>query len=152
MRVLADLSNLTKVLDHYDKKMKGYFDIVSINGKNIADVMTEQVGWFSFYDQIRAELQSNVDILEYYCDQIQVRKFKELAKTESKAFNESSMLKMATDTPEYRNTRLAFLEVGERLLKADSIMKAFSQRGFTINNIVRVNEANLQGITINDYQ
>lgn len=150
-RVLPNLSNLTEVLSYYDDKLKGFSESLALDDKELSFAMMEQPTWFARYDQIRAELKSNHNFIDYQCEVIETRKFKELSKTMNKTHTDGALTKMAKDNPEFREMNLALLEIEERYLKANSIVESFSQRGFCLNNLTKVYIAALHDVTINGY-
>lgn len=151
MHLNKDLSNLQDVLTFYDAQMKGFSKHLALDSKELSFAMMEQPTWFARYDQIRAELKSIHNFLDFWCDQIVVRKMKELVKTLSKTHGDTTLKEMAKDNPEYRDMHTALLEIEERYLKANSIVESFSQRGFSINNLTKIYIALQHDVTINGY-
>lgn len=145
-----DLSNLNEVLDDFDQRLSGWKEDVSLGGRNIERANMEQPAFVAYYDQIKAEAESLCNKMEMQAKVAKAKSVKTITNQSQKDHGERTVDKMADTDPAYVAKYMAYLEVKERYLKAKSVVDSLQQRGYSLNNIVKIRIAELNDITIYD--
>lgn len=148
MELKRDLSNVDAVMADFDDRMKDYKEDLRLDGKNIEKANMEQAAFHAYYDQIRAELESMFRKAEIYHDTKLVETIASLERKATKQHSDTSLVRLAHGDKAFAPIRVALAEIEERLGKAKSICSSFDKRGFALNNIVKINIAQLRDIMI----
>lgn len=143
-----DLSNLPDILIDYQNKLEGWEDNLVVEGKTLERANSEQPAWISYYDQIRLELEILNDYMEMEVKRSKSRAIKKLYKHSEREYGERMVDKIIEDDPEYCIRQEMYLYSREMYLKAKSIVDNFAHRGYSLNNIVKVRVAQLEGMII----
>lgn len=146
--VKKDLESIVDALEKYEKNLYGWKDNLSLDNKNIEIVNIEQVAWIGYYDEIKVQLKIMMDYLDYLLKEQKAQAMKLLYNTMEKSVSDRTIEKLAEDNKRYKNLFLIYLEVKELYLLADSIITQLQQRSYSINNIIKIREKELEGITL----
>ena len=65
-----------------------------------------------------------------------------------KSVSDRTIEKLAEDNKKYKNLFIIYLEVKELYLLSESIVHQLQQRAYSINNIIKIREKEMQGITL----
>lgn len=142
------LPNLEKVLASIDEDLKTYSDDLAILGKNIEAANVEQPSLMAWYDQIAVKCENIMDYCETIVKKVRAERMKYIKDNSSKDYTDTAIQRMIDADKEYLNIYMKFLEVKEKYDIAKSIVKSFEQRSYSLNNIVRIRENELENITI----
>lgn len=135
------------ILDASDK-LKGWEDNLVIDGKNLEQCCVEHASWLAYYDETAVELKYTLDYMDMIEKQVRGEVFKFIKENYQKEYTDSSILKVVDANPDYLEVHELFLIVQEQYDKAKSIVKAFEQRSYVLNNIVKIREKELQHVVI----
>lgn len=135
-------------LETTTKKIKDHKEHLSLKGKNIEVANVEQTAYLAFYDEMRVDLKS---LLAYY-----ELKLKESKAVAWKTINEHASVShsdrekdiLVNNNPSYMKVNRTYLHVKELYDTLDSIVEQFRSRAFTLNNIIKIRVASLEGISL----
>lgn len=147
-RLEYNLENVVNQLEKLDKELEGWQEKVSLDNKNIEVVNIEQAAWLAYYDEIKVQLKMMLDYVDYLLKQQKAKSMKLLYNTMQKSVTDRTIEKLAEDNKTYRDLFLIYLEVKELYLIADSVVSQLYQRAYSINNIVKIREKELEGVTL----
>lgn len=142
------LSNLPKVLASIERRLAGWEDNIKIDGKNIEAANVEQPSWIAYYDQVAVEMSAIVDYCEILVKKVRAERMQYIKKNSAKDYTDTAIQKAIDGDKEYIVQQQIYLEVREVYDKCKSIVEAFKQRSYSLNNIVRLRENELENITI----
>lgn len=147
-KVKEDYSNLDAVLLSYDTKLKGYKEDLKIDGQTYMQANVQQSAFISYYDQICQELDVLLDDMNMRVKVAKANAIKKIQAHSNREYSERIMNSLVEGDPGVNKAIKAMLEVKERYLKARSIVDAFQQRGYSLNNITKIRIAEFHNETI----
>lgn len=136
--VKNDLSNLDEVLADYDACMRGYTKNLKVDMKTFAKASSEQAGWLAHYSEIHDELVVIFKDMETRVKVAKAAVFTKLGKNSSQRFTEKELTRKEDEDTTVNLTIKALREIEERKAKAETIVGAFTARGYTLNNMTRI--------------
>jgi len=145
---VKEAQGFLKLLDEYEDRLSGWKDNVSLDNKNIQMVNIEQVTWVGYYDEIKVELKHHLDDLERRLKRQKAISIKVIYDTMQKSMTDRMVDKLAEENKDYEDIHTLYLEFKNLYEQADMIVNVFQQRAYAINNIVKIREKELQGITL----
>lgn len=131
-----------------DEKLKGWQDHLAIDGKNLEVCCVEQPSWLAYYDEIAVEMKYTLDFVEMVERMLRGEIMSDIKDRFQKVYTDSSIQKVIDANPDYIEVHEIFLTVQEQYDKARSIVKAFEQRSYALNNIVKIREKELEHVVI----
>lgn len=143
-----ELSSIVANLEKLEKELEGWQSNISLDNKNIEVVNVEQAAWLAYYDEIKVQLKMMLEYVDYLLREQKAKAMKLLYKTMQKSVTDRTIEKLAEDNSKYKNLFLIYLEVKELYLLAESIVFQLQQRAYSINNIVKIREKELEGVTL----
>jgi hypothetical protein len=147
-RIKKDLLSIVESLDRYEAELSDWKENIILDNKNIEVVNIEQASWLAFYDEIKVQLKIMLDYMDYLLKEQKAKSMTLLYNTMQKSISDRAIEKLAEDNKKYKDLFLIYLEVKELYLLADSIVNQIQQRAYSINNIVKIREKELEGITL----
>lgn len=145
-----NLSNLADYLEKYSKDIENFEKNLSLKNKNIQTACLEQPAWSSYYDQIRVELETLCDFLELKVKESRSSAFKTIIEHSKISYSERQIERMIDGDPKYISLQTLYLETRELYLKTKSIVSQFEQRGYALNNIVKIRVAQLEDVILTE--
>lgn len=145
---LTEAQEFLGLIDEYEDRLSGWKDNVSLDKKNIQMVNIEQVTWVGYYDEIKVELKHHIDNLERKLKHQKAIAIKVIYETMQKSMTDRMVDKLAEENNDYQDIYALYLEFKNLYDQADMIVSVFQQRAYAINNIVKIREKELQGITL----
>lgn len=139
---------LVPLLLKIDDKLLGWEDNLRIDGKNLQRAVVEQPSWLAFYDQVAVEADSIMSHMDMHVKRIRGKRLVEIKYSATREYTDTAIQRVIDADPEYISTYKLFLEVRETYEKCKSIVDAFKQRAYSLNNIVKIREHELENITI----
>lgn len=142
---------LVKVADNLDdarKQLAGWEEKLVIDGKNLELCCVEHASWFAYYDEIAVELKYSLEFVEMLENQVRGELFKHAKDTYKREYTDSSIMKVIDANPDYLEVHEVLLIVQELYDKARSVVEAFKQRSYVLNNIVKIREKELEHVVI----
>lgn len=140
-KINSDLSNFADILEGYDKKLKAHVSDLRIDGYTYMQANVQQSAFIGYYDQISDELDIIVQDMEMRLKVAKFKVLKNIQQNSAKDHTEKVLGMLIEGDPLVITTAKALLEVKERYLKSKSIVLAFQQRGFSLNNLVKMRQA-----------
>lgn len=147
-KLRKDFAHALTIINDYEKKLSGWEKNVSLDNKNIERVNIEQSSWLAYYDEIKVNLKTMAEYFEYLLKNQKAQDIRVLMRTSEKALTDRMLDKLAEESQDYNDIFMVYLEIKELYLLADSIVNQLYQRAYAINNIVKIREKELQGITL----
>lgn len=146
-----DLSNLDEILASYSELLKNESNKdISISGKTIQYANQEQASIFSYYDQIRVELETICDFLELKGREVKAASIKSILKNSEKSYGERILEKMVDDNPKFIDIQKKILKTREVYLLAKSIVDSIEHRGYALTNITKIKVAAIEETILYD--
>lgn len=146
-----DLSNIDTIIATYLSVLnKDLREDVSLNNKTVQFCNQEQPSLFSYYDQLRVEIEILNDYLEIKVKETRIKIIKFILEKSGKSYGERLLEKMADDHPTFMDIQKKALKVRELYLKARSAVDSFQQRGYSLNNITKIRVAAIEDTVIYD--
>lgn len=131
-----------------DSQMEGWEANLVIQDKNLELCCVEHASWIGYYDEIAAELKYTVEFLDMIERQIRGELFKNIKDTAKKDYTDSAILRIIDANPDYLEIHELLLEATEQYDKCVKVVKAFEQRSYMLNNIVKIREKELEHVVI----
>ena len=142
------LSNLPDVLDSINKRLEGWEANIRIDGKNIESANVEQPSWIAYYDQIAVEAGTIMDYAEMLVKRVRAERMVYIKVNAGKDYTDTAVQRAIDGDKAYIRYQQLYLEVKEMYEKCKAIVDAFRQRSYSLNNIVKIRENELENITI----
>lgn len=131
-----------------EKDIEGWEEKLEINNKNLELCCVEHASWLAYYDEIASELKYTVDFVQMIEDQVRGELYKHIKDTAQKSYNDSGIKMVIDANPDYIEVHEIFLMAAEQYLKCYKVVKAFEQRSYMLNNIVKIREKELEHVVI----
>ena len=147
-RLKKDLTSVVEAIEKYEADLYGWKENLSLDNKNIEIVNIEQVSWLGYYDEIKVQLKIMLDFLDHLLKEQKATAMKLLYNTMNKSVSDRTVEKLAEDINRYKDLFVLYLEVKELYMLAESIVNQLQQRSYSINNIIKIREKELEGITL----
>lgn len=143
-----NLSGLPTAFISLEKRLSGWEKDIMLDGKNLQAAVVEQPSLLAYYDQIAVEAESMMDYMELMVKRVRAERMKFIKENSSKDYTDSAIQKVIDGDKQYIKTYQIFLEVKELYEKSKSVVEAFKQRSYSLNNLVKIRENDLENITI----
>ena len=131
-----------------ESRLQGWEDNIRIDGKNIASANVEQPSWIAYYDQICVEMGTVLDYAELLVKKVRAETMKKVKTSWGADYTDSALQKVIDGSEGFIYQQQIYLEVKELYDKCKSIVEAFKQRSYSLNNLVKIHEAEFQNLTI----
>jgi hypothetical protein len=143
-----DVKMIPDRLQYYTNRIEDWKADLSLTNKNLRDVCIDQHSIAAYYDEIKAELSTFVAYLELMRDK-RAGEVNQMIKENSK-FDHSDrsiglLIKKDTDWLFYERLKM---EADELYRRTYAICSQFQQRAYTLTNIVKIMESELQDVTL----
>ena len=126
---------IDEIISEYSKKIIGWDAQVQLSGKPLGIANAEQAAYASYYDQMRVELDTIKEFIEYKTRKAKVAAIKTILTHSAKSYGERILEKMAEDDPVYDKYYSYLIRVTHIYQKTASIVESFKQRAYSLNNI-----------------
>lgn len=143
-----NLSNIDDILRPVRKLIKSSKKDISLDKKNIAVANVEQPSLMAYYDEVKSEVKHLVDYSDILLRKKRGELYKHILESLSKSLNDRALDKLIDSDDEYIELYKIHLDVKEVYDKMHNIVNSFSQRSFSLNNLVKIYENQLNNITI----
>lgn len=131
-----------------EKKIENWRDDVSLDGKNLQSAVVEQPSLLAYYDQVAVEAGYYVDLMEMMVKKVRAERIKFIRDNFARDYTDSAIQKAVDGDPQYVKVYEIYIEVKEVYDKCKSLVEAFKQRSYSLNNLVKIHENELENITI----
>lgn len=146
-----DLSNLDMVITTYSSVLNRELKKdVQIANKTIQLCNQEQPSLYSYYDQLRVEIEILNDYLDIKVKETKMKVIRLILDKSDKTYGERMLEKMADDHPTFVAMQKKALKTKELYMKARSAVASFEQRGYALNNITKIRVAAIEDTVIYD--
>lgn len=149
-KISDDLSNVKSVLKPLSKNLKIANKDMSLDNKNIAVANVEQPSLMAYYEQIKVELKFLLDYSDTLLRKLRGQIYKEILNNYSKSLTDRAMDKLIESDENYVNLYIKHLEIREVYEKYIAVVNGFTQRSYSLTNLVKIYEHDLQGITVHE--
>ena len=146
--IKSDHSNLPDILEYYENQLKDAKENLKLDGKNIEAANVEQPSWLAYYDQIRVELEYLLQIYDMRVKVARAAARQHISKNSSYSYGQQELEKMVDGDPKYLTVNQYFIEVRATTERARSVVEAFAQRSYSLNNITKIRVAEVQNVTL----
>lgn len=136
-----------KILE-IEKKIENWRDDISLDGKNLQSAVVEQPSLLAYYDQVAVEAGYYVDLMEMMVKKVRAERIKFIRDNFARDYTDSAIQKAVEGDPQYVKVYEIYIEVKEVYDKCKSLVEAFKQRSYSLNNLVKIHENELENITI----
>lgn len=146
-----DLSNLDTIIATYSSVLNRELkQDIELKNKTIQLCNQEQPSLYSYYDQLRVEIEILNDFLEIKVKETKMKTIRTILEKSDKTYSVSMLERMADDHPAYMQMQRKALKTKELYMKARSAVSSFEQRGYALNNITKIRVAAIQDTVIFD--
>lgn len=139
--IASSISELSDRLNDWKKDLE-------LNGVNLRVALVKQPSILAYYDQISVELYACVKHLQTVEKEVRGLVYKKLKEKATRDYTDTAIQRLIDCDPEYVKVHTLLIDVEEIYENCKSIVGAIQQRAYTLNNLVRVYEKELQDITI----
>lgn len=139
---------IPKKLLEIEKKIENWRDDVSLDGKNLQSAVVEQPSLLAYYDQIAVDAGYYVDLMEMIVKKTRAERIRFIRDNFARDYTDSAIQKAVDGDPQYVKVYEIYIEVKEVYDKCKSLVEAFKQRSYSLNNLVKIHENELENITI----
>lgn len=144
----SKIKKVAEILEDTDKRSKGWQDNLEIDGKNLEVCCVQHASWMAYYDEIAVELKYTLEYVEMVEKQVRGDLFKAMKDKFVKEYTDTSLVRVIDANPDYIEVHELYLIVQESYDKARSVVEAFKQRSYALNNIVKIREKELEHVVI----
>jgi hypothetical protein len=146
-----DLSNLDVIISAYSSLLnKDLKTDISLKNKTLQFCNQEQPSIFSYYDQLRVEIEILNDYIEIKVKETKMKVIRLILEKSDKTYGERMLERMADDHPAFIEAQKKLLKVRELYMKAKSAVDSLQQRGYSLNNITKIRVAGIEETIIYD--
>lgn len=131
------------------ERLKDWKQDLELNGVNLRVALIKQPSILAYYDQIAVELYACVKHLQAMEKEVRGMVYKKLKEKATREYTDTAIQRLIDCDAEYVKVHTLLIDVEEVYENCKSIVGAIQQRAYTLNNLVRVYEKELQDITIN---
>ena len=131
-----------------ERKIKNWERDVSLDGKNLQSAVVEQPSLLAYYDQVAVEAGYYVDLMKMMLKKVRAERTKFIRDNFARDYTDSAVQKAVEGDKEYQKVYAIYIEVKEVYDKCKSLVEAFKQRSYSLNNLVKIHENELENITI----
>jgi len=143
-----DLSNVKKILKPIVKEIKNAKDDISLDKKNISVAIVQQASLVAYYDEIKSELKHLMDYSEILIKRKKGIIYKEILNNMAKSLTDRALDKLVEADDAYLDVYRQYLDIKELYDKTSGVVSALTQRSYSLNNLVKIYENELQNITV----
>lgn len=139
-----NFSNLPNVLLDYQQCLKDTKQQLTLEGKTLKRANVENSSWQHFYDQKASELKNLCDFFELHTQKIRSHLFKKYKENYSRELSDREINQYINGESQYISSYEMLLEIKELLNKYQSVVNAFTSRGYSLNNLTKLYTTNLE--------
>ncbi len=132
-----------------NSRMEDWKTDLELNGVNLRVALIKQPSILAYYDQIAVELYACVKHLQAMEKEVRGLVYKKLKEKATRDYTDTAIQRLIDCDSEYMKVHTLLIDVEEIYENCKAIVGAIQQRAYTLNNLVRVYEKELQDITIN---
>lgn len=141
-------AKLSQILDEYESALDGVEDLIKIKGKKLEAANIENPAWQHYYDQKRIELHTLVKYFEAEVQRVRGRLFRSYKENHSRELNEREISRYIDNEEAFLTMNELYLEVKELYEKYQSVVDAFTSRGYSLNNITKIRVSSLEDVEL----
>lgn len=138
IRIGGDITRIPAILEEYEAEFDEAIPRLQIKGKTLSAALTEQSSWMVYYDQRRIELRALNKWVEREIDRVRGKLWKQYTENVSISLNTKDKEQYINNESAYLNLHSIYLEVNELFEKYEVLIDGFKNRGFALNNLVKV--------------
>lgn len=143
-----NLKGLPATFIALEKRLKDWESDIRLDGKNLQSAVVEQPSLLAYYDQLSVEAEAMLDYMEFMVKKVRAERMQFIKEHSSNEYTDTAIQKVIDGDKQYVKTYQIYLEVKELYEKSKAIVEAFKQRSYSLNNLVKIREAELENITI----
>ena len=135
-----DMSNVEDILNEYDTISKVGKDLVNIRGQNLSEALATQPTEYAFFRRCVSNLKGIVEFMDALVKHNRGIKYQNIRTTESKSndINDRAINSIIDGDPDILEVTFKYLLVKEMYERFQGILESYHQRGYALNNIVKV--------------
>lgn len=137
-------------LDKTSKKLDNYKEHLSLKGKNIEVANVEQAAYLAYYDEMRCDVKSLLTHFEMRQKEVKSLAWKTINDHAKLSHSDREKDILVNTDPALMRINRIYNQVKELYEVLNSIVEQFRDRSFSLNNIVKIRVASLEGISIYD--
>lgn len=141
-------ANLPNILDDYYTALEGAEETIRIKGKKLEAANVENPAYHHFFDQKRIELHTLVKYFEQEIQRVRGKLFRQYKENHSRELSEREISRYIDHEKAFLDVSELHLEVKELYEKFQSVVDAFTTRGYALNNITKIRVAALEDIEL----
>lgn len=140
---------IAEAIADLSEQLKDWKKDLELNGVNLRVALIKQPSILAYYDQIAVELYACVKHLQSIEKEVRGLVYKKLKEKATRDYTDTAIQRLIDCDVDYVKVHTLLIDVEEVYENCKSIVGAIQQRAYTLNNLVRVYEKELQDITIN---
>lgn len=145
---MNNLDTLSKQILKIENKLEKWQDDLALNGKNIQTALVEHASLLAYYDQIAVEANHYVEYMEMVVKKVRAERMRFVRDNFAKEYTDTAIQRVVDGDKEYIKMQELYLEVKELYDRCKSIVEAFKQRSYRLNNLTEIYKNELENITI----
>lgn len=135
-------------IDSIQDRISNWKTDISLDGKNLQSAVVEQPSLLAYYDQIAVEAEYFMDLMEMQVKKVRAERTKFIRDNFSKEYTDSAIQKLIDGDDQYIKAYRIYLLAKENYDRCKALVEGFKQRSYSLNNIVKIREHELENITI----
>lgn len=135
-------------IKEFEQKLENWKEDVRLDGKKIEVAIVEQPSLLAYYDQIASEAEYYMEVVDLHVKKIRAERMVYIKENYSREYTDSAIQKVIEGDKNYQSAYLIYLSMKSVYDKAKSIVEAFKQRSYSLNNLVKIYENEISDITI----
>lgn len=140
--------HLAKIINEYQTTLEDAKEHLRLRGKTIQIANRENPTWQAYYDERRIELKTLVDYVEAQSKRVRGRLYKRFLEAYQRELDHRAIEKYIDNEDAYLRVYEVLLEIKELYGKYQSVVDAFTARGYALNNITKLRVASLEDVEL----
>lgn len=131
-----------------ERKISNWQADIALDGKNLRSAVVEQPSLLAYYDQTAVEAGYYVDLMEMRLKRVRAERTKFIRDNFARDYTDSAVQRAVEGDKEYQKVYEIYIEVKEVYDRCKSLVESLRQRSYSLNNLVKIHEKELENITI----
>lgn len=144
----AGYAKLPTILEEYEKALLDAEANIKITGKGLEQCNKENSTWQHYYNEKRVELKTLCEFLELQVNRVRGKLFKSYTEMNNRELSDRAKDKYIDNEKAYLDLYELYLEVKEMKEKYQSVVDAFTTRGYALNNITKIRVASIEDVIL----
>lgn len=140
--------SLPVLISEIENKIKNWKIDIALDGKNIQSAIVEQPSLVAYYDQLAVEANYYLSVAEMRVKRVRAERMRFIQENFTRSYTDTAIQKVIDGDKEYLKVHAVYVEIKRVYDECRSLVESFKQRSYSLNNLVKIYEKELENITI----